>query len=178
MREREGSLPPAIAAALVFSATPTSTDVVLDPTCGSGTLLAEISSYASRAKRIGTDIDPQAIAIATENLKHSGDEPPLLLNVDSRNLDAKISEVSLVVANLPFGIKFGDRKTNAELYQSIFEKCYQVRGPKWRAAILTSDKTSLDTALSRLGFLESQELFRVKIRGELAVAVLLTSRAK
>nr|AEQ20631.1 putative RNA methylase family UPF0020 protein [uncultured bacterium CSLF43] len=178
VREREGSLPPPIAAALVFAASPRNDDVVLDPVCGSGSLLAEVSHYAPQASGIGVDIDPQAIEIASQNLRGTAVE---LFNSDSRHLAEKLRGrgISLVVANLPFGIKYGDRKTNADLYRQILEQSFQLsadRSSAWRAAVLTSDQESLSTALAKIDFLSHQELFRVKIRGELAVAVLLKPR--
>ena len=39
--ERPGSLPPTIAAALAFLGNPAPGETILDPVCGSGTLLAE-----------------------------------------------------------------------------------------------------------------------------------------
>src|SRR5262249_37376322 len=68
--EREGSLPPTIAAAMAFLANPRDTDAALDPVCGSGTLLAELHAYAPGAALTGIDLDRRAIATARRNLAH------------------------------------------------------------------------------------------------------------
>jgi len=176
--ERHGSLPPPVAAALAFAGMPSDTDVILDPVCGSGTLLAEAKAYAPQAVRLGRDLDPEAIKTARANL---GAENLDLAVGDSRLLDLNRQDITLVLANLPFGVQFGDRGTNPGLYRDIINNCLRFASPeKWRAALLTSDVESLRQALSEVmktqAGLETQDLFRAKIRGELATAVLLKRR--
>lgn len=166
--ERRGSLPPPIAAALAFSCHPREDDVVLDPTCGSGTLLAELHAYAPTAKLVGCDVDANAVAIARQNLNVTGAQ---IENRDARSLeDAKFS---LTLANLPFGKQFGSKETNLELYRSLIEKCAALRAPGsvWRGVFLTSDTEAFEKALSKQ--FASEVLFKVKIRGELATAFRL-----
>lgn len=178
--ERHGSLPPPIAAALTFAGMPGDTDVILDPVCGSGTLLAEAHAYAPKAVRLGRDIDAEAIRIARANLGSAGVDLDV---ADSRSLDLKRQDITLVLANLPFGVQFGDKHTNPELYRGIINNCLRFANPeKWRAALLTSDVESLRQALAEAlkahPELETQDLFRVKIRGELATAVLLKRKSR
>lgn len=184
--ERHGSLPPTIAAAMAFSGQPRNDDVIYDPVCGSGTLLAEAGAYAPEAIRIGSDIDPEAIQIARINLKaniatpENATTPAVELSCrDSRKALAR-NDISLVLANLPFGRQFGEKKDNPELYhellQALMGSAAQANARKgahpWRAVLLTSDLESLRAALSRMPDLESTDLFRVKIRGELATAIM------
>lgn len=176
--EREGALPPPIAAAMAFASVPRPDDVVLDPTCGSGTLLAEFYSYSPQATLIGCDIDANAISVARKNL--SGVANARFLKVDSRTLGAKdatnddspiVAGVSLVLANLPFGVQFGDKKTNPELYRDILKACLRVRNKTtaWRGVFLTSDTDAFEAAVRDVSDLTSPEtLFKVKVRGELA----------
>lgn len=173
--ERVASLPPPIAAAMAFAGMPKDEDVILDPVCGSGTLLAEARGYASNARLIGIDVDESAIHAAKANL---GDNANLkLFHADSRT--AKLEEnVTLLLANFPFGLRYGDRKTNAELYQYILENVLrQSNIEKFRGVLLSSDTESLHQALKKFPSLETKELFRVKVRGELATAVLLKPRS-
>lgn len=184
--ERAGSLPPTIAAALAFAAMPKDDDLVLDPTCGSGTLLSELRPFAPGASLIGCDIDKNAVRIASQNLSLSSEtlpetsKAPVFIHGDSRDLETllgqsdaneSVGKISLVVSNLPFGVQFGDRASNPELYRALFESCAKVadRNRNWRGLFLTSDTESFEQALRKTSvFTQPEVMFKVKIRGELA----------
>lgn len=171
--ERHGSLPPPVAAAMAFAAMPKNDDTVCDPTCGSGTLLAEIHAYAPEARLIGIDIDAEAILTAKENLKKI--EPLRLIQGDSRKSGLNEHDVSLFVSNLPFGVQFGERSKNASLYTDILKEMIRIRSSKnWRGILLTSDTGSLTQAIEAFPEMKSEAIFKVKIRGELASAVRVT----
>jgi hypothetical protein len=176
--ERQGSLPPAIAAAMAFSGMPRPDDVIFDPVCGSGTLLSECHAYSPEAQYWGGDIDPKAVSIAKKNLRQI--ENLKLLTGDSQRTGLDDINVSLVLANLPFGQQFGDKTTNPKIYAGLFEEQLRLRdqslpkqGKSWRAIVLTSDIESLQTALQAFPGLSMENLFKVKIRGELAFAYRL-----
>src|SRR5207244_798317 len=107
LAERPGSLPPTIAAAMAFLGRPTAGEIVLDPVCGSGTLLAEAHAYAPEARLIGVDLDARAIEVARQNL--AGLANVELLQQDSTTLSLREHSVGLFLANLPFGKQFGSR---------------------------------------------------------------------
>ena len=180
--ERKGSLPPAIAAAMAFCGMPKAEDVILDPTCGSGTLLVEAGCYAPKARLIGQDMDPEAVGIAKKNLSHLAETSRVEIREgDSRKLDIPDGEVNLILANLPFGLQFGSREDNPKLYRELITEMVRVASPeKWRAVLLTSDTSSLQKALTAITSnatatdavknMKIEMLFKVKIRGELATA--------
>ncbi len=171
--EREGSLPPPIAAAMAFASVPRNEDVVLDPTCGSGTLLAEFRSYAPDAKLIGRDIDANAIQVAQKNLNETSSILPKvdLAKGDSRKLSDVEPCVTLTMANLPFGVQFGDKASNPELYRDLLRESLRLHDPEkaWRGLFLTSDADAFTAAVRDVSELTQPEiLFRAKVRGELA----------
>jgi predicted RNA methylase len=171
--ERPGSLPPTIAAAMAFLVNPRDDDAVLDPVCGSGTLLAEAHAYAPKARLWGIDQDRQAIAAARRNLAHV---PQLQLAVgDARAAGLPDGSLSLFLANLPFGKQFGSPAQNRELYIAILRELARLGRPEaWRAALLTSDLESLKAAAAAAGVRIVSET-PVKIRGE--AATIATVRA-
>lgn len=172
--EREGALPPTIAAAMAFAAKPEPGDLVLDPVCGSGTLLAEAAGYQKALRLIGFDIDRAAVKAARANLAQA--EAAEIRQGDGAATDLEPGSVSLMLANLPFGKQFGDTRSNPVLYRSLIEEFMRVGRPgRWRAVLLTSDAESLRAALPADGGLSSQPLFTVKIRGEMASALLVTA---
>jgi hypothetical protein len=175
--ERRGSLPPPIAAALAFAGMPKPDDIVMDPVCGSGTVLAECHAYSKEARLIGMDIDAEAVAIAKRNLaKIEGIE---INKGDSTQTGMSDKNVSLVLANLPFGLQFGKKTSNPKLYRELIQEQLRLRtsGKNWRAIVFTSDLDSLQDALKDIPELQSESLFQVKTKGELAFAYRLKLRS-
>jgi 23S rRNA G2445 N2-methylase RlmL len=110
--ERPGALRPTVAAAMVQLAGPPA-GLLLDPCCGTGTILAEALKAGWAAE--GTDIDPVAVQVAT---RHAAGAAVQL--GDARELLVDDASVAACVSNLPFG------------------RQYQVPGPwqDWVAAVL------------------------------------------
>jgi len=170
--EREGSLPPTIAAAMAFLANPRDADAVLDPVCGSGTLLAELHAYAPGAAFTGIDLDRQAIAAARRNLAHL---PQVQLSVaDAGATGLADGSMTLFIANLPFGKQFGSRPENRRLYPEILRELVRLGRPEgWRAVLLTSDFEALEAAIAGTPGIAIAAKTQVKIRGEPAVIAAL-----
>jgi len=166
--EREGSLPPTIAAAMAFLANPRDSDSVLDPVCGTGTLLAEVHAYAPSAPLAGIDLDRPAIAAARRNLAHL---PQVQLSVgDGRSTGLPDGSMTLFLANLPFGKQFGSRPENRQLYPDILRELVRLGRPgDWRAILLTSDIEALQAAVAATPGIGIAAKNQVKIRGEAAV---------
>lgn len=99
VEERDGALRPTVAAAMVRLAGPPEDGTLLDPCCGSGTILREAVSAGWQP--VGSDLDPDAVATAGANLERV----PLALG-DARALPFGAGGADVVVSNLPFGGKF------------------------------------------------------------------------
>lgn len=169
--EREGSLPPPIAAAMAFMTRPADDDTVLDPVCGSGTLLAEAGGYAPAARLLGTDQDLQAVKTARRNLKSLPTAE--IDHGDARALDLPDESVSLVLANLPFGKQYGDVAENRTLYTEVLREIRRVAAPRgFRAAILVSDRSLLRDSAKAAGLRVGHDM-AIRVRGEDAVIALL-----
>ncbi|HEU5329729.1 MAG TPA: methyltransferase domain-containing protein [Thermomicrobiales bacterium] len=165
--ERQGALPPTIAAALAFLGEPRPTDTILDPVCGTGTLLAEAHAYAPEAALIGVDRDADALVAARQNLAQL--RRVHLMRGDGARTGLPAGSVSLVLANLPFGKQFGDRQTNRDLYDRLLDELERLAVPDGaRAVLLTSDTVALEGALAARPRLKAQQRATVKVRGEVA----------
>ena len=172
--EREGSLPPPVAAAMAFQGKPRERDVILDPVCGSGTLLAEAGAYAPEAELYGVDTDRRAVKTARRNLAHLANtsvEPG-----DARELDLPDGAVTLTLANLPFGKQFGDADGTPGLYRAVMSEIARTAAPSgWRGVVLAGDGETLTEAADAAGLTVSRQ-FTVRVRGEPAsMAVLAQS---
>jgi predicted RNA methylase len=171
--ERPGSLPPAIAAAMAFVGAPGEGDVVCDPVCGSGTLLAEAHAYAPGARFLGVDSDAAAVAAARRNLRHL--EGADIRKGDARRLDIEPSRVTLFLANLPFGKQFGTTDSNPTLYRKVLAEALRIGAPgRWQGIYLTSDDAAFRAASREVPGLNLEVLFQVRVRGEPATAYRIT----
>lgn len=169
--EREGSLPAPIAAAMAFLGKPAAEDVVLDPVCGSGTLLAEAASYAPDATFHGLDTDPKAIKVARRNVANVKDTH--VVHGDGRACDLPDRSVSLVLANLPFGKQFGDPVENRVLYRDLLAEMRRLAKPHgWRAVLLAGDAEMLADAAAAAHFREERRI-PIRVRGEPATIFVL-----
>lgn len=96
--ERPGALRPTVAAAMVRLAGRPS-GLLLDPCCGSGTIVAEAIDAGWTAQ--GTDIDPDAIESARRNV------PGARFDIgDVRHIGLPDGAVTACVSNLPFGQRY------------------------------------------------------------------------
>lgn len=171
--EREGALPVTIAAAMSFAGRPRPGEAVLDPFCGSGTLLAEAAAYASPLTLTGLDTDPRALEAARDNLASL--ESVRLERRDARDTGVRAGSIDLFLSNLPFGKRFGDRRDNPDLYREVVREIARLgSGPEWRAVLVTSDDAALVAAASRAGTPLTVEIVAtVAIRGETAQVLRL-----
>lgn len=166
---RIAALPADIAAAMAFLLRPADGDVVVDPCCGTGGLLAEFKAYAPGAALHGRDMDREAVTLARRRLKG-------LSRVDVKAGDGTASDLgdgstTAFLANPPFGVQMGDRGANPELYRSLLREMVRLGARTgWRAAIVSSDGSALDAALAdQRGIVAEQRRIALDIRGRPAV---------
>ncbi|MBO6158729.1 MAG: methyltransferase domain-containing protein [Firmicutes bacterium] len=101
---------------------------VLDPCCGSGTLLAERAMARPVSYLQGIDIAAGAVQDARENLSSMKDflsyEPRPVWRIEKADLmqwqpDSLFDEV---FANLPFGLRVGNHENNEVLYEALLRQ--------------------------------------------------------
>jgi hypothetical protein len=163
--EREGSLPPVVAAAMVFAAKPQADEVIFDPTMGTGTILVEAAQMARGAELIGGDLDNAAVALARKNLKTAHAR---LLQGDSTRADLGKTRLTLTIANLPFGKQHKSAGGNRAFYESLLRDSLVHAAPNWRAILLTSDTDSLQGAVAAIDELSCTAVADIKVRGQAA----------
>jgi hypothetical protein len=164
VHEREGSLPPVVAAAMVFAARPASNEVILDPVMGTGTILGEAAQMSADARLIGSDLDPSAVAIARRSLAHV--RGARILHQDSTRADLGGADITLTHANLPFGTQHKSSYGNVALYEAILRRSLEHAALTWRAVLLTSDEESLRSAAQIIGGLDLAPIANVRVRGQ------------
>ncbi|MGH3907123.1 MAG: methyltransferase domain-containing protein [Pseudonocardiaceae bacterium] len=125
--ERRGALRPVVAAAMIRLAGESRVRM-LDPCCGSGTLLEEALSVGWEA--VGSDLDPEAVAIARENVPRA-----VVERADVLKLPHDDATFNAVVSNLPFGRQFQVEDPARWLRRALAEMA-RVTRPGGRVVIL------------------------------------------
>ncbi len=128
------SIHPAVAAAVLRYARAylKEGDRVLDPCCGSGTLLFEREKLSACDSLTGVDIAQKAVEIARINAAAGKSRAKFVHNDLCRFIAGK--QYDEVIANLPFGNRVGNHSENETLYAALLDKL-----PDW----LTIDGTAV-----------------------------------
>jgi len=123
--------------------------VVVDPTCGSGTLLIERALLEAATLLSGIDISPTAIRAATGNVIAAGLAARIALREgDGGDAAAWPDRCDEVLANLPFGMRTEDRNLDG-LYRRIVGNIARTLNPGGRALLYTTHAKTIVALLRR-----------------------------
>lgn len=173
--DREASLPATTAAAMVFASHLGPQDVVWDPVVGSGVLLREAAYYRPQAFFIGTDIDPEAVNLAERRLANV--QAPIDIRTgDARTIYLGRTDISLTLANLPWGKQFSVAEGNEAFYKAVLENSLRHASAKWRGCFLTSDETALRAAASGVAGAKMGAVTKTEVRGQSASICMVERR--
>ncbi len=135
-----GAVNATIAAAMVELTRPRPGDRVLNPLCGSGTLLVERLARGPAAGALGCDLDPDALMGARTNLAAAGlDGRAALARMDAVRLGLHDGGVDVLLADLPYGHRMGSHEDNATLYPAVLREAARVAAPGARLVVLTHE---------------------------------------
>lgn len=143
--ERPGALRPTVAAAMVRLAGQPG-GLLLDPCCGSGTILVEGRRRGWRVR--GGDLDPEAVAVARCNLPEATVEV-----ADARSLQLADGSVDAVVSNLPFGRQFTVDQDRTAWQRLMLREAARVTRPGGRVVLLAPQlpRTAVPASLRARG---------------------------
>lgn len=138
----QGMLPPKLARLMVNLARVPASAVLLDPFCGSGTVLTEALRLGFR-KVVGSDIDPEAIKSTEKNIAWlkdnkliAGDPETELLAADARDLIRRLpqSSVEALVSEVYLGPPRRGKETRGDLQRNLsaIEKMLYEALSSWR----------------------------------------------
>ncbi len=113
---------------------------VLDPFCGSGTMLIERGYIKKAGSLVGVDISGIAIKAACENRKASGMRIALIKGDILGYGGAKYDEV---ISNMPFGIRVSGHDSNIKLYKAFADKLEKFLKDDGAAFLFTQEKKLL-----------------------------------
>jgi tRNA (guanine6-N2)-methyltransferase len=168
MEHLPASLRPTVAAAMARLAEIKPRQVVLDPMCGAGTILAEVLELA-RAEEIrlaavwGGDLKVDALRAAGPNLRRLGHV--VLVGWDARFLPLPDRSVARIVCNPPFGKQLGHPEDIGPLYRRLLREFDRVLHARGRAVLLVSDQAALKDAAADVAWNLVRQ-FRVRVLGQ------------
>ena len=140
---------------------------VLDPCCGSGTLLWERAIYGSCRSLTGVDLQRSALQAAAENYKSAraggmqGTRVACKLVCSDFLKYRPEQPVDELFANLPFGNRVGSHEENLRLYKGLAERIPQWVKPGGLAVLYTMEGKLLEQCLygnSRLKILKKYKV--------------------
>lgn len=126
--ERHGALRPVVASAMVQLAGAPS-GWLLDPCCGSGTILSEALAEGWYAH--GLDSDSDAVRVSTRNAPQARVE-----HGDARNLQLPDAAVGACVSNLPFGDQYAVPGERSEWLAEVLGEMARVTRSDGRVIVL------------------------------------------
>ncbi|MEL7609753.1 MAG: methyltransferase [Bacillota bacterium] len=128
---------------------------VLDPCCGSGTMLFERELLLPASALTGVDIAHRAIEISRQNAKGIESRARFIVN-DCLRFEANRA-YDEVISNLPFGNRVGSHGSNEKLYAGIVKKLPSWLAPGGVALLYTMEHRLLERLLK-----EAPELALIK----------------
>jgi tRNA G10 N-methylase Trm11 len=158
---RPGTLRPTIAGAMLCAANPQANDLVIDPMCGSGTILREGWARQPQASYRGGDNDTTAVEWAQAQVAQAN---ITIEHWDARHLPITERTADLLISNLPFGKRYSTPKENQLLYQELLTHWHIILKPEGRMILLTADSAALEKGLLLTG-LGWRTITRVKVLG-------------
>lgn len=125
---RSGMLPPKLAKMMINLSLAQSDQVLLDPFCGSGTILAEAAALGLR-NLIGADISPKAVEDTQENLAWLKEQWPekdfqakvFLSAVEKLSATLALASVDAIVTEPYLGRPLSGRESSAEIAKIMAE---------------------------------------------------------
>lgn len=136
---------------------------VLDPFCGSGSLLFEREKWSPCKVLIGVDKSGNAVEAARENARAVGSKASFvtkdILRFESRE------GFDLILTNMPFGNRVGSHEDNKTLYRRFVSRLPQLLTPKGTAVLYTMEYKLLESCLKNVKGLQVREIRRTEAGG-------------
>lgn len=159
------ALNPVVARAMCRVARVRNGDVVVDPVCGSGTIIIECLLEAPNARGVGCDVNPLHVKGALSNARAAGVTADFIV-ADVRSLARTIRPpVDVIAANPPYGIRERAVGGLRRVYEWLFQGASQVLGEGGRLVVLSPLKGLVEEAWRKAGRLELLERRTLEIGG-------------
>lgn len=142
--------------------------VLVDPFCGSGTILLEAAHVWSNARLYGNDWKEEAVTGARRNLDRAGiGDRATVREGDVWHLAETFDDVQAdgIVTNPPFGIRIGRGMNFFPFYRRILEQMAALLRPEGRAVLLVLKRGPFNRALDETGLFDVRHVRVIETGG-------------
>ena len=136
---------------------------VMDPFCGSGTLLFCMERVCAIKSLLGVDQSGKAVEIARKNAR-AGESKARFVCRDILRFTAK-QGADVVISNLPFGNRVGSHRDNERLYAAFVHKLRYLVADGGTALLYTADGKLMERLLQNEKSVERIETLRTEAGG-------------
>ncbi len=124
---------------------------VVDPMCGSGTILIELALRGYEGRIIGIEKYMKHLKGARMNALAAGVLNRIkFIHGDSTKLSLYIASADFAISNLPYGLKIGRKSMIPKLYMEFFSELAKVL--EKRGVFLTTERRAIEKAFEENGF--------------------------
>lgn len=142
-------------------------DVVVNPMCGSGTLMIERMQVAPASAIYGLDLNDTALTCAARNIQALGQPAGFihLIRADVGNMPFEDGTTNVFLADLPFGQLVGSSKQNEILYPSLLNEAARVATPDAIFVLITHQVRLMESTITNNADWHAQHVRKVSLRG-------------
>jgi tRNA (guanine10-N2)-dimethyltransferase len=138
-----------LARCMVNLAHPRTDDLILDPFCGTGTMLIEAALIGCRT--VGLDVQRRMARGTLRNMKHFKVKPEGIIVTDARTLP--ISKLDCVVTDPPYGTSSTTlKRTTKQIIEEILATVYDLLDKGRRICIAAPKKLNIVQTGTDLGY--------------------------
>ncbi len=148
-------------------------DRILNPMCGSGTLLIERSLMGPLDALVGVDISPEAVACSQTNIRAAKRQIEVA-QIDALATGLPDRSFDLIVSDLPWGDAVGSHGGNSELYPLFLQEMDRLTARSGRLCILTHELKLFERVMAEQSRWQAKELFQVYSGGHYPKCYLLS----
>jgi len=143
------AMPPKLARCMVNLAQPRRGDLVLDPFCGTGSILIEAALISCRI--LGLDIKRRMIRGCSKNLNHFAIEPEGLILTDGRK--PPITQVNSIVTDPPYGRSATTlRLTTKQIVEDVLTSVQDLLNKGQRICIASPKTLNIACIATEIGY--------------------------
>lgn len=153
---------------------------LLDPCCGTGTILLEAGAIAPTVQLVAGDSDTRSVAGCAQNLAYYG----LSDRAQTRRTDARqLTELSdlgpfdAIVTNPPFGRRLGQRIDFHRFYRELLAGAREIISPGGRLVLLADKRNAFNSACHQAGGWHIQDVRIIELGGIHPGIFVLTATA-
>jgi len=143
-------------------------DTVLDPFCGSGTILWEAGALWPSARLLGNDWNEETLAGARDNAEAQGlTDRVTFFESDVWYLAEELGDpnVDLIATNPPFGVRLASSMDFRPFYRRVLQQCAEVLAPDGYVVMLVLRQGPFNAARGEVDALSVRHVRVIEIGG-------------